>query len=248
MTASTNGSYPRTIAGHELEMLLFVLPADAPGYHEYRKAVESMDVIAQGRRGPGHLVLGVPPLRADHDSPLTAVAAFGMIHRREASWSVTVREKLDDQIDVELMSDHPISTGPRKSWTYSTWKPGDPSPATGQPVRVVPLTETDLLVIASADRRIWLHNTRLRTNRLIPVTGYHGELMVIEEVKDPSVALNPRAFFESVDQHSDRSLLEAFAAYNRIHPKIVLPSGPPRKRPSRWSRFASRIMRPRSQS
>ncbi|MDH4070348.1 MAG: hypothetical protein OEV30_07980 [Ignavibacteria bacterium] len=245
---NANGRYPRAIAVGEREMLLFVLPLDARGYREYREDIQAMSVIAQGRRGAGHLILGAPPLEADHDSPLTPVFAFGMINNEDAAWSVTVREKLDAQIDVELMSGPPVPSGSGRSWTYSSWKPGQPSPSSGQPVREVTLTETDILVIAAADRRIWLHHTRLLTNRLIPVTGLHGELMMIEREKDPSVALNPASFFESLDRHNDGSLRDAFSAYNRIHPKIVLPADPPPKRRSRWGRFVSTIMRSGSQS
>ncbi len=227
-----NDIYPRPLREKERDLLEFVLPAESPGYAEYRRHIAGMVVLAEGRRGKGNLVLGEWGDDADTSSPLAAVIAYGAVETTQDTYTITVRERVDDQVDVEIVSSHggeiPDHFEEKRRWTYSTWKPGMRSPATDTPVREVKITATLVLAVARHDRRIWLHDAATGMNHLIPITTFYNELMRRKGIRDPRVALNADLFFTELEKYTDAEVHDAFVAYNRVRKKVdLVPEEPP---------------------
>src|SRR2546425_6699340 len=82
----------------------WILPLDRPGYRHYHDLVRGMAVIGKGRRGEGEIILGPEGLTPDLSSPLAPVFAYGAIETKDGTLSVTMREILDGQISVEIVS------------------------------------------------------------------------------------------------------------------------------------------------
>ena len=61
---------PRGLTEQERGLLLWLLPADRPGYLAYRKLVEAWQVAARGRRGEGNYILAASDEQPDVESPL----------------------------------------------------------------------------------------------------------------------------------------------------------------------------------
>ncbi len=97
-------TYPRSLRPKERDLLDGVLPPDRPGYRRYREMIDTMVVLGEGRRGPGHYILGRPGDTPDLTAPLPPVVAFGTVISTHASFTVTVREYTGGQIDVEIVS------------------------------------------------------------------------------------------------------------------------------------------------
>jgi len=218
--------YPRPLRQKELDLLEFVLPADRSGYREYRDLLKRLVVLSQGRRGKGNLVLGFANDIADITSPLAPVVAYGMVETTRDMFSITVREYVGKQIDVEIVS----TTGEevsdhfeeKRRWTYSSWAPGDASPATGGAVREVTITGDLVLAIAWEDRRLWVHDGRTGMNLPIPITNFYNELMLHKNIRDPKIALVPGLFFDNLSTYADFELRAAFVAYNKLMRKVEL--------------------------
>src|ERR1041385_402285 len=139
----TNVEYPRPLTGREREWIEWILPADRPGYRKYRAMIETMTVIGEGRRGKGEIILGFKEDKPDFSEPLAPVAAYGTIETNLGAISITLRENVDNQISVEMVS-HRMEEVPQefeelRRWTHSTWEPGKPCPQCQQPVREIPM-------------------------------------------------------------------------------------------------------------
>ncbi len=216
--------YPRKLRQKELDLLEGVLPADRPGYRQYREIINSMVVIGQGRRGPGTYLLGAPGDTPDYSVPVSPVIAFGMVETTHASYAVTVHEFAGAQLDVDIVSgsdeEVPHHFEEKKRWTYSTWLPGLPSPATGGMVRAVPVDAVLTLAIAPQERRIWIYDRVSGMNLLLPVTNFHNELMLCKGIRDPKVALDIGQFFIGQAAYTNGDLREAFIRYNAIRPRV----------------------------
>lgn len=245
-TVPTNGSYPRPLRARERELLEFVLPAESPGYREYRELIKKMVVLAEGRRGKGNFVLGFPGGKADNASPLESVIAYGMVETPEGDISITVREFVAGQIDVEIVSPRgeeiPVSFEERRRWTYSTWRPGSGSPQTGGMVREVAIASDLTMAFARDEKRLWLYDHLRGMNLLIPVTSYYTELMTHRKIRDPEIALRPSRLFDELDRYSGEDLRSAFLAYNNIHPKVVLDVHQDAPRPSGVRKIVMRML------
>ncbi|MBI5471998.1 MAG: hypothetical protein HY961_06595 [Ignavibacteriae bacterium] len=219
-------TYPRRLRPKERELLEFVLPAGSPGYGEYRAHIAKMVVLGEGRRGPGNVVLGNEGDVPDISSPLPPVIAYGVVETTRDMFTITVRECVGDQIDVEIVSSRgeeiPDHFEEKRRWTYSTWKPREISPASHSAVREVRINETLVLAIAEKDKRLWLHDAARAMNHLIPITNYYNELMLHKAIRDPKVALKSNLLFDELAKYSDEDLRSAFVAYNRVHKKVDL--------------------------
>ncbi len=228
--SSVTSGYPRKLLPREREFIEWVLPADAPGYREYRELIENMVVLGEGRRGEGEIILGSPGTEPDFSSPLAPVLAYGSIEFSDGAGSISIREIMDGQISVEIVSQRseelPLTSGEIRRWTYSTWKPGSPCPQCGRAVREVPMhstagtTEHLALAICVPDRRLWLHDATTGVNRLIPVTNFYNELMLHKNIRDPRIALESRRLFEDLPSYSDSDLTYAFVTYNKLRAKV----------------------------
>jgi len=219
-----NTSYPRKLRGKERDLLESVLPDDRPGYSHYRRLIGSMTVLGEGRRGEGNLILGFEGDEPDTTSPLAAVIAYGVVETTRDQYSITVREYVGDQIDVEIVSNKgeeiPDHFEEKRRWTYSTWLSGSPSPATGAPVREIIVDDNLVLVIAKQDRRLWVYDKATGINHLIPITNFYNELMLYRNIRDPKIALRSNLFFEDLTSYKDTELRAAFIAYNKLRPKV----------------------------
>ena len=227
---SYNGEYPRPLSRHERDWIEWILPQDRPAYRYYRTMIETMTVIGQGRRGKGEVILGPAGEKPDFSEPLAPVAAYGAIETTAGTISITLREQLNHQISVEIVS-HQSDDIPQKfeeirRWTYSTWETGQPCPQCLHNVRMVPMhvlaSEKDhyVLAICVHDKRLWVYDSTSEMNRLIPLTNFYNELMLHKNIRDPNIALQAKRLFDDLPRYTDADLTYAFLTYNKIKTKI----------------------------
>ena len=216
----------RKLRKKELDLMESVLPEERSGYRQYRDWISSMVVIGEGRRGPGNFILGVAGDVPDNISPLASVVAYGVVETTRDSFSITVREYVGRQIDVEIVSVHgeeiPDHFEEKRRWTYSAWRPGSPSPATGGIVREVPIAGSIVLAIARTEKRLWVFDGSNGMNLLIPITNFYNELMLHKNIRDPKIALKSDLLFQNLESYDDADLRAAFVAYNKLKPKVEL--------------------------
>ena len=218
--------YPRALREKERDLIEFVLPDDRPGYRQYREWIASMVVLGEGRRGKGNLVLGMEGDKADVTSPLASVVAYGVVETTLDKFSISVREYVGRQIDVEIVSTRgeevPNHFEEKRRWTYSSWRPGHSSPATGFPLREVLVADNLALAIAKQEKRLWVYDGVSGMNLLIPITNFYNELMLYKSIRDPQIALKSDLFFRNLDSYTDAELRASFIAYNKLKHKVEL--------------------------
>jgi hypothetical protein len=228
--AGQNSQYPRALTHRERTWLEWVLPADRIGYQEYRKYLDTMVVLGEGRRGKGDIVLGYAGDTPDTTITLPPVFAYGLIETNFGPISVTVRENYGDQIDVEIVTHRGEEMfeqfEERRRWTYSTWKPGAICPQCERPPREVSM-ETEagkrlVLTVCAADRRLWVHDAETMVNHLIPVTNFYNELMLHKKIRDPKIALDSNRMFTDLPRYKDDDLTYAFMTYNALKTKVEM--------------------------
>lgn len=238
--------YPRPIQDKERDMLESVLPIERPGYRAYRELLAQMVVLGEGRRGRGNLVLGFAGDTPDIISPLGAVVAYGMVEATRDTFSITVREYLGKQIDVEIVSaggeEIPQHFEEKRRWTYSDWQPGMVSPASGAIVREVSVDENIVLVCAKEDKRIWVYDSQSGIVHLIPITNFYNELMLLKNIRDPNIALRSTKFFDDLDTYSDDELRKTFMNYNKLRPKVSVAMPVEVQHISVWKLFFQRLL------
>ena len=221
---------PRGLSEQERDLLLWVLPADRPGYLAYRKLVEEWQIVARGRRGEGNYILAEPTISADNESPLPQLLAYGVVETTVGDISVSVRERLGNQLEYEVVNmkgeSLPQVYRELRRWTLSSWFPGQPCPSCGSPLReVVIMTEAGqrlVLALCGRDKRLLVYSAATGINHPIPVTNFYNELMLHKKVRDPAVALDWKRLFLDLPSFSDGDLTRAFETYNKLRTKIVL--------------------------
>jgi hypothetical protein len=221
---------PRELDSLERDLLLWVLPKERPGYAEYRKYVESWQVVAAGRRGEGNYILAESGWDVDTESPLPQIFAYGVTEYEEGVLRVSVRERTGGQLEFEIegMPDRSsvMSLRQIRRWSFSEWLPSQRCPSCRSPVREIGMETTTaqklVLALCGRDRRIWVHDERSGVNALIPVTSLYNELMLQTGVKDPVIALDPERLFELQGARDETALIRAFSSYNKLRNKIVL--------------------------
>jgi hypothetical protein len=218
--------FPRPLRTKELNLLEGVLPIDRPGYQAYRELLSTMVVLGEGRRGSGNLVLGFEGDRPDVMSPLAPVVAYGMLETTKDTFTITVREYVGKQIDVEIVSSHqteiPDHFEEKHRWTYSTWKPGTVLPSSGEQLREVRINDDLVLGIACGEKRVLLHDQFSGMNHLIPITNFYNELMLHKGIRDPKIALHSNLLFKDIHTYADLDLRSAFIAYNKLKRRVPL--------------------------
>ena len=244
-----DSGYPRPLSVREKEWLDWILPQYRIGYKPYYDLVQGMSVIGEGRRGKGEIILGIPPSKPDFDDPLTPVFAYGTIETDKGKISITLREVTENQISVEIVS-HASEVVPEefmeiRRWTYSTWNPGEACPQCSHEVRAVPMHtvaqhEHFVLAICFHGKRLWVHDSTTRVNRLIPVTNFYNELMLHKNIRDPKVAIDANLLFNRNSEYSDADLVYAFLTYNKIKTKVRIEGTIQPDKPEKRS-FAQRI-------
>ena len=208
-----------------------------------------MTVIGEGRRGKGEIVLGKSGDTPDFSEPFGSVFAYGAIETNFGMISITLREKVNEQISLEIVS-HRLEEVPQqfeesRRWTYSTWNPGQPCPQCLKPLREVPMHKPDgkhlMLALCTTDKRLWVFDAESRVNRLIPVTNFYNELMLHKNIRDPKAALDGKQLFANLDKYSDEDLTYAFLTYNKIRTKFRIETNleaDTKKKPTFFKRLA----------
>ena len=231
-----SGMYPRKLRPKEFDLLETALPVERPGYREYRELLSKMIVLGEGRRGAGNLVLGFEGDQADVTSPLLPVIAYGMVETTRDTFSITVREYVGKQMDIEIVSSHgeeiPDTYEEKRRWTYSAWSPGESLPSTREKVRGIQITEQLVLGIAAKEKRLLLHDAMTGIVHLIPVTNFYNELMLIKEIRMPDIALNSSRLFQDLSKYSDVDLRSAFVAYNKLKRRVTIVEPQPIQKPA----------------
>jgi len=245
-------SFPRDLKALERDLLLWVLPADRPGYNEYRSLVASWRVAAAGRRGEGNYILAPGDWKIDNESPLPQIFAYGVVETAEGKIAITVRERLGSQLEFEIVNldgeQVPSLVPEKRRWTFSTWLPQSQCPSCLGSLREVGmLTEGGrklVLALCGRDGRIWVYDEKSGVNHPIPLTNFYNELMLNANVRDPGVALNSKRLFDDLNNYSDVMLSKAFASYNRLKTKVVFEDQlqiTRERKPSLFRRLRSRI-------
>ena len=221
--------FPRDLSAFEHELLLWILPADRPGYAVYRALVGEWKVAAKGRRGEGNYILAKEEVAIDNDSPLPQLLAYGSVRFETGEVTVSLRERSDDQLEFEIIGDHAdVFTGLQtlRRWTLSDWLPSGSCPCCGGSVREVEMKTGSgrrlVLALCVRDRRLWVYDSRSGVNHPIPVTSFYNELMLQQNVKDPMIALDSRRLFTALGTFRDIDLIQAFMAYNRLRTRVIL--------------------------
>jgi len=216
----------RRLRAKERDLLESVLPLERPGYRRIRERLGQMVVLGAGRRGEGNVVLGAQGERPDLEQPLTPVIAYGVVETTQDSFTVTVREPAGDQLDVEIVSRHgreiPDHFEEKRRWSYSSWEPGLPSPATGTPVREITVDPRTTLAIAADEQRLWIHVADSGMVIPIPITNFYNEIMLVKGIRDPEIALNSALLFTEPDRFTDEDLRSAFIAYNTMRQRVEI--------------------------
>ncbi len=252
--SASDESFPRALTPQERDLLLWVLPGDRPGYERYRSLVSSWTVAAAGRRGAGNYILTPGGTRVDNESPLPPVFAYGVVRTEDGDIAVSVRERLEEQLEFEIVSLKGDSVPPalreKGRWTYSTWVPRQPCPACSGVVREVGFgtQKGRLLTLALCvnDERLWLYDGTERVNLPIPLTNFYNELMLHTNIRDPRIALHARRLFTDLRDYTDADLVRAFASYNKLKLRIILGEEiqlPAVVKRSVWSSLRSRILK-----
>lgn len=222
--------FPRELAAYERDLLLWILPAERPGYSEYRTFVQEWKVVARGRRGEGNYILAPSGEQPDHESPLPQILAYGVVETTAGELSVSVRERLENQVEFEVASArgavNPAQFQEVRRWTLSTWLPSHGCPHCGEAVRQARMSSesgrTLVLAICSRDRRLWVYDENSGVNHPIPVTNFYNELMLHKNIRDPKIALDSKRLFAELPLYSDADLTHAFRSYNMLHMKVML--------------------------
>lgn len=225
-----NGEFPRDLKPSEKGLLLWLLPEERPGYRGYREILKQWKVVAQGRRGSGNYILAPKDEIPDNESPLPSVIAYGVVETSKGEVSVSVRERLGNQVEFEVAmlgkGDSIDLAEERRRWTYSQWLPGSPCPRCASQPREVLMQgkagRTLVLAICIGDRRLWIYESETGMNQLMPVTNFYNELMLHKNVRDPKIALDSQRLFQDLHTFRDSDLFSAFRSYNQIRTKVAL--------------------------
>ncbi|MBE0557240.1 MAG: hypothetical protein IH628_08410 [Proteobacteria bacterium] len=78
-----------------------------------------------------------------------------------------------------------------------------------------------VLAACSTDRRLWVFDSSREIALPVPLTSFYAELMRVQQIRDPKVALDPHRFDPRLSSITDRHLAEAFFQYNKLKPKLA---------------------------
>ena len=212
--------FPRSLTEREKYLLFIVLPEEKPGYKEYRNKIDDLIVIGHGRFSRNNMILGEHGKVPDLSFPSTPVFATGTVICKETEIDITIHEEIDNEIEFDISTNNsfdPVDEFSELSdWSYSKWNPGENAPNDNSPVReVVIIPDNLILVIAAFHKKIWLHKVETGVNHLIPLSNFYNQLMMVKDIRNTKVALNPGLFFNQLNEYSDSDLVSAFITYNK---------------------------------
>lgn len=221
--------FPRELTTFERELLLWILPEERSGYREYRTCVQEWSVAAQGRRGEGNYILAPGGERVDVESPLPQVLAYGIVETATGQLSISVRERLENQVEFEIQSLRGSVDVAKlqevRRWSLSSWLPLQPCPRCGKAVREVQMGSVHgrkiVLAVCAQDQRLWVYDEQTGINHPVPVSNFYNELMLHKNIRDPKTALDAKQLFRQLSLYSDADLAYAFRTYNRLRAKVA---------------------------
>lgn len=223
LNGNGESKFPRKLSVTEKDLLLWLLPENKTGYKKYRDYLNSSNVIGFGRRGIGNLILSDKNISADLDIPLPQVFAFGMVVGKTQQISVSIREIIYDQLEIEIdgLDDKElvIDFNETKRWSFSDWSEKKVCPICTGELREIKFSNY-ILVFCKTDERIWINNLETGVNHLIPITNYYNELMLLKNIRDPILVLNSKNLFNSLETFTNNELINSFIAYNRLRKKV----------------------------
>src|SRR5437667_9439809 len=94
--------FPRKLNKLEKDWLFYLLPSTRKGYNEYRKLIEGMLVIGEGRFGEGNYVLGYEGDAPDLSYPSMPMFACGQIICEECRIQISIHEHYDNKIEYSI--------------------------------------------------------------------------------------------------------------------------------------------------
>ncbi len=214
--------YPRALTHVERELALWLLPEELPFYSDYRNAIITKEVIAEGRWGAGDLLIGSRDAYIDLTLGMTQVVAYVECTIGGETLTIGIHEpNQDDLVELQFSGIYPLPDDlvVDKGWSYSYWKPGMNCPASGTEVREITLYKTleepvFTLAISKTNRSLWLHHHANGWNQLIPVTMFYDELLRTKHIRDAALITKPSTFFEKVDEFQDYEYRTALQEYN----------------------------------
>lgn len=214
------GDFPRQLTANEKKILFAVLPENKSGYKYYRDKIENLVVIGQGRFDRENLLLGKEGNKPDLAVPSNPVFACGTVLCKETKFDVLIHEEYDDEIEFDITTSGSINIEDNyeivSAWSYSEWKPGQKAPSDSSPVREAQVIPGEfVLSVAPGHKKIWLHDMKSGVNHLIPVSNFYNQLMMVKDIRNSEVALNPGTFFDSIEKYSDEDLVSALLTYNK---------------------------------
>jgi hypothetical protein len=221
--------YPRNLTPREKDWLFYLLPEESHAYAEYRSNIASMLVIGEGRFGEGNLVLGYEGDSPDLSYSSLPVFASGQIICKDCTIQVSIHEFFDNKIEVSLSnlsdSEIPEFLLEIRRWSYSYWKPGQPSPFEGDNLREVNVSKNNnelVLALSPQSRTVWLYDSKSKVNYIIPVTNFINELLRGNPKIDKSGGINVGFIFSNLDKFDDDDFVHAFVQYNKHWHKVKL--------------------------
>lgn len=244
--------YPRNLTSQEKDWLFYLLPAGRKGYTEYRKLIDGMLVIGEGRFCEGNYVLGY-----EGDSPDLSYASLPMFAcgqiiceiepdllprvlggsnpMNRCIIQISVHEFFDNKIEYSIsnLSDERIPDEIKElsRWSYSYWQPGKISPFENDKLHEYEIAANNgelVLAISEANRSIWLYDSKSEVNHIIPVTNFINELLRLVRHAlacyyiDKKQGLDLDYIFSNLQLFTLEDIKQALIEYNKHWRKINL--------------------------
>jgi hypothetical protein len=90
--------YPRALTHVERELALWLLPDELPFYSDYRNALLTQEVIAEGRWGRGDLLIGSRDAYIDLTLGMTQVVAYGECRIGDETLTIGIHKTLEEAV------------------------------------------------------------------------------------------------------------------------------------------------------
>lgn len=227
MQQDANEKFPRELSAKEKNWLFCALPKDKLGYKQYRDIIDGLMVIGFGRFGGGNLILGEADDIVDLSASETPIFAVATITFDIGKVYVVIHEDFEGQIEVDINSTAadkiPDDLTQARVWTYSNWKPGEKAPLDNTAVREIHIVKNKIvLAIAPVHKKVWVYNAESGINHFIPVTNFYNELMILMNIKDSNMVLNPGRLFSHLKDFTDDQLAQGFLVYNKRWQRIEM--------------------------
>lgn len=221
--------YPRKLTEQEKDWLYYLLPAERKGYAEYRKKLEGMQVIGEGRFGEGNYILGYEKDVPDPSYPSLPVFACGQILFEKCTVQVTIHEEHDNKVEYSINNINgeglPEGQKEKSRWSNSYWKPGEKSQFNNNELREIEVTKNKgeiVIVLSKVNPSICIYEEETGINHIIPATNYLNELLRGKTNIDKTKGVNVKYVMDHNEIFKDEDYIKAFVQYSKQWRKIDL--------------------------